>query len=421
MSSVSKTEQNLDQNRWIGREASLPIYHYAALSDRGVLTKGEKAAASVQELRDELVAQGLFVQNIRENRSGLTYFRRGRIGPEQFLLFNQELTALIRAGLTIPDALVLAADRPDNPALGRILQRVLEDVRAGMPFSDACAHHPDVFEGLYVSALRTGEKTGDLVKVLARYQDYLRHRVALRKKISQALAYPVFLLIALAVILAVLFVFVLPRFVVMYADFGAELPWATRILVTFVDRFVVIGPALALGAGGAWFAWRRWTGTERGRLAVDGIKERLPYLGPLNRIVATAQLTRSLSTLLGGGTPLVQAMRTTREGLNNRLYAARLDVATQKVTEGESLARAARAVRLLPDTAIKMIEVGEASGGLETMLAEVAQFYEEVLDSRLARVMALIEPVLMLLMGLLIGTIIIIMYLPIFRMADVIK
>lgn len=399
----------------------LPIYYYAALSERGLLTKGEKAAVSVQALRDELVAQGLFVQDIRRKRSGIQLFQRERVSPEHFLLFNQEFTALIRAGLTIPDALVLAANRPDNPALGRMLQRVLEDVRVGVLFSDACARYPDVFEGLYISALRTGEKTGDLVKVLARYQDYLKHRVALRKKISQALAYPTFLLIALAVILGVLFMFVLPRFVTMYADFGAELPWATRVLVAFVDRFVIIGPLLALGVGGAWLAWRRWTATERGRFAVDGIKERLPYVGPLNRIVATAQLTRSLSTLLGGGTPLVQAMRTTREGLSNRLYAARLDVATQKVTEGESLARAAQAVELLPDTAIKMIEVGEASGGLDTMLAEVAQFYEEVLDNRLARVMALIEPVLMLLMGLLIGTIIIIMYLPIFRMADIIK
>lgn len=399
----------------------MPQFAYSALKTSGARVSGEEVAGSASELRAQLQNQGLLVQEIRRKRAHLAVFSRSPIRPEHFLLFNQEFVALQRAGLTVPDALVLAANRPDNPAFGRILQRILEDVRGGTLFSDACARHADVFEALYVSAVRTGEKTGDLVKVLTRYQDYLRHRVALRKKVAQALAYPAFLLIALAVILVVLFIFVLPRFVTMYADFGAELPWATRVLVNIVDRFFIVAPVAAALGIVLWTAWRRWTATERGRRWVDDVKLRLPYIGQLSHTVAVAQLARSLSTLLGGGTPLVQAMRTAREGLSNSVYAARLDSATQKVTEGSSLAQAARSVQLLPDTAIKMVEVGEASGGLDTMLAEVALFYEENLDGRLARAMTLIEPILMLLMGLLIGTIIIVMYLPIFRMADVIK
>jgi len=400
------------------------VYVYAALSDRGVLTTGEKAAVSAQMLRDELTAQGLLVQKIRPKGAGWrlpSFGGAARVKPEHFLLFNQEFIALIRAGLTIPDALALAAKRPEQPALGSTLTRVLEDVRVGVPLSEACASHPEVFDGLYLSALRTGEKTGDLVKVLARYQDYLKQKVALRKKVGRAMAYPVFLLIALAVILGVLFTFVLPRFVAMYADFGAELPLATRILVGIVDHFAFIGPVVAAGAVTSAWALKRWKATERGQLQIDSIKERLPYFGALTRMVANAQVARSLSTLLGGGTPLVQALTTTQAALTNRAFAARLKQVTEQVTGGVSLADAVAEAHLMPDTAVKMIEVGEATGGLEQMLGEVAQFYEETLEHRLERVMALIEPMLMLIMGVMIGGIIIVMYLPIFNMADIIK
>ena len=245
--------------------------------------------------------------------------------------------------------------------------------------------------------------------------------MALRKKISQALAYPAFLLIALAVILAVLFVFVMPRFVAMYADLGAELPLPTRVLLSIVDRVYVVAPVLiGVGVFAVW-AWRRWLSTATGRRQRDRVRERLPYIGDLARIACAAQLSRSLSSLLAGGTPLVEALRTAAGSLSNQLYLDRLDLTVKQVTEGASLAQAVRSTALMPPMAARMIEVGEASGGLDAMLAEVAQFYEDVLDSRLERVMVLVEPLLMLLMGVLIGGIIIVMYLPVFHVADIIK
>ena len=329
--------------------------------------------------------------------------------------------ALTRAGLTIPDGLALAANRPDSPSLGRTLGRVYDDVRNGAPLSEACARYPETFDRLYVATIRTGEKTGDVAKVLARYQDYLRHRIALRKKLSQALAYPAFLLVALALILIVLFTFVMPRFVAMYADLGAALPLPTRILLVIVDHLYIAGPVLGAVVVLAVIGWRRLVANEAGRRWVDNAKERLPYVGPLQRIVSAAHLARSLSTLLAGGTPLVEALRTASSSITNQVYLDRLAVVIEQVTGGSSLAKAVRSTALMPEMAARMVEVGEASGGLETMLAEIAQFYEEMLDHRLARVMALIEPLLMLLMGLFIGGIIIIMYLPVFHMADIIK
>ncbi len=398
----------------------MPLYTYTAFNSQGVRLTGEAAADSEQALRTELAGKGLLVQELKAKRAAIGFGTR-RVRPEEFALFNQEFMALIRAGLTIPDALALAANRPDSPSLGRILARVLEDVRGGALLSDACAHHPEAFERLYLAAVRTGEKTGDLAKVLARYHEYLRHRVALRKKLNQAMAYPAFLLVALVVILAVLFVFVMPRFVAMYADLGADLPLPTRMLLGVVEYIYIVAP-LALAAGAAAvFGWRRWTATATGRRQVDQIRERLPYIGGLARIVITAQLARSLSTLLAGGTPLVEALRTASSSVTNQVYLDRLEQVTRQVIEGGSLAQAVRTTALMPDMAARMIEVGEASGGLDTMLAEIAQFYEEMLDTRLSRVMTLVEPLMMLLMGVLIGGIIIIMYLPVFHLADIIK
>ncbi|HKQ29659.1 MAG TPA: type II secretion system F family protein [Burkholderiales bacterium] len=398
----------------------MPAFIYTALSPNGARVEEEAVADSEGTLRNELVARGLLVQKIKPKRSGLQLPER-RVKPEEFALFNQEFMALVRAGLTIPDGLALAANRPDSPVLGKTLGRVYDDVRNGAPLSEACARYPETFDRLYVATIRTGEKTGDVVKVLARYQDYLRHRIALRKKLSQALAYPAFLLIALVLILVVLFTFVMPRFVAMYADLGAALPLPTRVLLGIVEYLYIVGPAVIGLVVLAVIAWKRLIANEAGRRRVDQVKERLPYIGGLQRIVSAAQLSRSLSTLLAGGTPLVEALRTAASSIANQVYLDKLAVVIDQVVGGSSLAKVVRSTGLMPEMAARMIEVGEASGGLETMLAEIAQFYEEVLDNRLARVMALIEPLLMLIMGVLIGGIIIIMYLPVFHMADIIK
>ncbi|HET9462568.1 MAG TPA: type II secretion system F family protein, partial [Thiobacillus sp.] len=243
----------------------MPQYRYTALSQNGALVVGEGAAASPEGLKAELENLGLRAQRIRVKRSLALLWRKSAVRPEDFLQFVQELMALMRAGLPLPDVLALAADRPANPQLGQILGRVLKDVREGMLFSQACASHPDIFDTLFLAALRTGEKTGELPAVLARYQDFLRRRVALRKKISQALAYPAFLLVTLLTILGILFAFVMPRFVSMYANFDAQLPAPTQWLLAAVEHFPLIAAVgIALGAL-AWSSWRTYAAAPGGR------------------------------------------------------------------------------------------------------------------------------------------------------------
>lgn len=396
----------------------MPIYKYTALNAQGAAVAGEGVAGSREEFTRELAGRGLLVQEVRAKRAGLM---RARVRPDQFLLFNQEFVALIRAGLTVPDALKMAADRPDSPLLGASLGRVLEDVRAGSMLSEACARQPEIFDGLYLAALRTGEKAGALVDVLAKYQGYLRQRVALQKTVSRALTYPKFLVLVLVVVLALLFTFVMPRFTSMYAGLGAELPLATRLLMNFVNHLPVYGSALIGASALGWWAWHGWAATAAGRLRIDSAKQHIPLLGAVYRDVVVAQLARSLATLLAGGTPLVEALRTSQSSLTNALAVRQLADVADKVTDGVALAQAFKDTALFPPTAIKLVEVGEASGSLDQMMAQIAEFYEDVLSNRLTSVMALVEPVLMMLMGVLIGGVIIVMYLPIFYMAEVIK
>lgn len=399
----------------------MPVYTYTALAENGTKIQGEETALSEQTLREDLARRGFMAQELRAKRSGFGLPSRQRIKPESFLLLNQEFTALLRAGLTIPEALRLAAERPDSPQLSQVLRQVEEAVRGGLSLSEACALHGEVFDGLYLAALRTGEKTGSLPQVLAKYQVNLRHRVELMRKVGHALAYPAFLLITLLVILSVLFVFVLPRFVALYADFGAQLPAPTRALIGLVGVMPYLAPALiALGVGG-WVFWQRLLRDEAMRIRIDMFKERLPLLGGIYQHTASAQLGRTLGTLLSGGTTLVEAMQITAESLPNRYRAQLLSEVRRQVMEGVSLAAAMASTRIMTSTAIKMIEVGEAGGGLEDMLTEVAVFHEEALSNSLTRMMSLIEPILMLLMGVFVGGIIIVMYLPIFYIVDVVK
>jgi type IV pilus assembly protein PilC len=399
----------------------MPTYRYTALAESGSLVTGESVAVSEEALRRQLQEEGLLAQRIRKRHLFPGFRRANRVRPEEFLLFNQEFAALLRAGLTVPEALRLSSDRPDQPMLSGVLRQIDEEVRRGTAPSEACARHPEVFEGLYIAALKTGEKTGNLVVVLQKYQEALRQRVVLHKKVSQAMAYPLFLLVTLGVILAVLFAFVLPRFVAIYSDFGAELPLATRLLIQAVHGLPYLVPAAVVTGLIGWRVGRRLLGEGSGREWLDGIRERLPVVGAIYQQAAVAQIARTISSLLAGGVPLVEAMRITRDSVANRVRARKLAEATAEVVQGRSLAQAVRATTLMPGNAVKMIEVGEASGGIGEMLAEIATVHEETLSHLLARLMALIEPVLMLLMGILVGGTIIVMYLPVFSIVSVIK
>jgi type IV pilus assembly protein PilC len=400
----------------------MPLFNYTALLLDGTTVTGQAMAASKSALTEELASRRILVQSISQGSSRFAIGAgRAQPKPAAMLVFIQEFVALLRAGLTIPECLQLVADRPSELAFSRVLQAMLDDVLKGKSLSATCEQYPDIWDGLFLSAVRTGERTGDLVSALGHYVEFLRRRVAMQRKIVQALTYPLFLLIALAVILVVLFVVVLPRFVQLYADMDAELPFATGVLIGIVKNFeLYLGLGLLLGVA-VWFALRQLKQNPEAQYKFDRFKLAVPLFGPMARTAQVSQMARTLSMLLAGGTPLVEALRATASSLSNREQARRLEEATARIMGGSRLAAAFEAEDLMPKPALKMVMVGEASGALDVMLAEVGQFYDEQLEHVLTRVMSTVEPALMLLVGTLVGGVIIIMYLPIFRIAEVIQ
>jgi type IV pilus assembly protein PilC len=374
-------------------------------------------ATSLEEARQKLVDRGLYVYSV-ESRGGrlvgLLRQKSGRqIGGSEFLILNQQFNTLIKAGLPILKSLDLLASRAASPKLRPVITQIRDRVREGKSLSDAVAE-AGVFSKVYSTAILAGEKSGNLPGVLDHYIAYQRVSTGVRKKILATLVYPVLLISVAIVIVTYLVTAVIPKFALLYRDLHVELPTPTRLLVALtVDyRFVVLGlVALTAVAAAGIFLWSR---TEEGGTAFDRFKFRLPVIGDTLLKFQVAQFSRTLSTLLTGGTPLVAGLQTASDAITSKLLRSTVSQATQMVREGESLHAALAYRGVMPEMALDMIEVGESSGALSPMLNSVAEFYEEEVNLRLSALVSLIEPMLLILMGLLVAFILISLYLPIF-------
>lgn len=376
-----------------------------------------EAANSLDEARQKLADRGLYVYSV-ESRSGrlagLIRQKSGRqIGGSEFLILNQQFNTLIKAGLPILRALDLLATRASSPKLRPVITQIRDRVREGKSLSEAVAEG-GVFSKVYSTAILAGEKSGNLPGVLDYYIAYQRVSTGVRKKILATLVYPALLITVAVVIVTYLVTGVIPKFAVLYRDLNVDLPAPTRVLIALtVDyRFVVLGiiALMATMAVGVFL----WSRTEEGGTALDRFKFRLPFVGDTLLKFQVAQFSRTLSTLLTGGTPLVAGLQTATDAITSKLLRSAVGEATQRVREGESLHAALSSKGVMPEMALDMIEVGESSGALSPMLNSVAEFYEEEVNLRLSALVAVIEPVLLIFMGLFVAFILISLYLPIF-------
>lgn len=376
-----------------------------------------EVAGTLEEARHKLADRGLFVYSVQSRSSliaGMLGVRKERkIGGNDFLILNQQFNTLIKAGLPILRALDLLATRATAPKLRPVLTQIRDRVREGKSLSEA-VDEAGIFSKMYSTAILAGEKSGNLSGVLDYYIAYQRVSTGVRKKILATLVYPTLLVTVASIIVTYLVTGVIPKFAMLYRDLGVQLPGPTKLLVSVtVDyRFYILGviAAVFLTLLGVFF----WSRSEEGGIAFDRMKFRIPVLGATLLKFQVAQFCRTLATLLSGGTPLVGALQTAAESITSRLLQGTVGRATQMVREGESLHGALSASRVMPDLALDMIEVGESSGALAPMLNSVAEFYEEEVSLRLGAMVAVIEPVILIFMGLLVAFILISLYLPIF-------
>ena len=379
-----------------------------------------EAAESMSEVRQKLSDRGLFVYQIRprEGLLGQAFGRKGgkSVDGDDFLVFNQQFNTLIKAGIPILKALDLLAERAAAQRLRPVLGEVRRLVREGTTLSEALEQQ-GVFPRVYTVSVLAGEKSGNLSGVLEYYITYQRVTTGLRKKLTAVLIYPTILVFAAAAIVTYLVSSVIPKFALLYNDLNIQLPEATRILlaVTVTYRYYLLAAiGLFLGAALATFAWSR---SDEGGLTLERIRMRLPLVGETITKFQFAQFCRTLSTLLAGGTPLVNAMETSGGAISSRLVSGAITRGAQLVREGQSLHDALASTELVPELALEMVEVGEASGALAPMLGSVAEFYEDDVNTQIANMVALVEPAILIFMAILIAFILVALYLPMFSLS----
>ena len=396
----------------------MPLFRYQALTFAGEPREGREFAASPDALREALAGRDLILKRARPMREDAAS-GGGRVPLKELAGFNRQFTVLLRAGITIPQALGILKDRPGQPRMEAALGLLLDEIGRGSSLSDAIERQGGAFEPSYRAVVATGERAGALAMGLERYQSFLDLRLTMRAKTSKAMVYPAILLLTLVVVVAFLFVAVIPNFVAMYEELGSELPGPTRVLMGVAENVHWIGGGLASLVAALVFGDRAWSvsgGEGRDRFLLD-----LPVLGPLRRAEASAQTTRILSTLIESGTPASEALRVTSSSVADRSYAAGLREADRALHEGRSVTQALDGRDLLPPESMRMLVAGEASGRLAAMLGNVAAYHESELEDRLTRTTAFAEPVLILTAGLVVGAIIVAMYLPVFSMTELIQ
>lgn len=395
----------------------MPSFTYKAVREDGSSVNEEAMASDAAELQRELEGRGYLVLNIAKKKTG---FASGRGSAKDFLLFNQEFATLIKAGLPILHSLEILQKRTEKPAFKSVLESIIHDIKGGSALSDAMAKHPLYFSSLYSATIRAGEQSGALLDVLKRFIEYQKKTLAIRRKLITALAYPIFLVLALAAVLLLFFLYIIPNFTQMFSD-QTSLPLLTRLLISFTSALSQYFPFIGLALVGIGVGFHFWQKTEKGKQVVDNLKLKVPLVKSLMIQYLLSQITRTLATVLRGGIPLVQALDTTAGVITNKIISQQLADVRSLVTEGVSLANAFERTRLATDMTVRMIEVGESSGDLPQMLEDVAEFYDQEVENRLAILTTMIEPVLMVSMGLIIAVIVVALYLPIFEMGSRLK
>jgi type IV pilus assembly protein PilC len=386
--------------------------------ERGHVLQQVESGVSEQEIRDRFAQQGFLVYSVK-NRQGLLPMgggaRRKALKADKFVIFNQQFLTLIKAGLPILKSLNILSKRQKNPYFKAMLENVQERVKSGELLSEAFEAQGATSK-IYTTTLLAGERSGNLEEVLGRYIAFQRITVSFRKKLIASLWYPALLVTALAVMLAFLLTYVVPQFADLYSSLNAKLPRITVIMLgigrTIQSYYYIILAAIILIV----LLTTIWVRSEKGSKSLDAVRYRLPIFGEIWMKYQIAMFSRTLSTLLTGGLPLVPSLETASQSINSFKISSNVEYAAKRVREGRALSYSLEESSFFPDLAIEMIEVGESTGALPAMLNSVAEFYEEDVQNSLATAMQLIEPVILIFMGVTVAFVLLSLYLPIFSL-----
>jgi general secretion pathway protein F len=396
----------------------MPIFEYRSTTMDGTIAEGVIEAVDQKAAIERLKNTGVIPLEVKSPADrGFSRWIGFKTGKGDLVAFTTEFSALLAAGLPLDRSLNILSEISEHRGMKAIVQSLLKSIRGGISFSEALQKHPDVFPRFYVNMVRAGETGGVLDAVLERLNEFLESSKDLKDHVVSAMIYPMILVATGGVSIIILLTFVLPRFSVIFAELGSSLPLSTQILLAASEILKSYGLIFLVPMIAVWLTLRRYIASEQGRYWWDGLKLRL--MDDVIRKLETARFCRTLGTLLAGGVSLLQALNNAREVIGNRVIAVAIEEVSKGAKEGRGVSDPLSSAGVFPPMAISMIRVGEATGTLDQMLLRVAVIYEKSLKQAVKRFMSLLEPVMILIMGLIIGFIVISMLLAVFSISDI--
>jgi type IV pilus assembly protein PilC len=402
----------------------MSTYVFKAMDVAGLPSKGEVDAESKQHVSEQLRARGLIVLDIADKHSSreisLDFLKK--VKAEDLTIMTRQLATMVSSGMSILRALYVLEAQTENEKLVDVIIAVRKDVEAGLPLSDALERHPKIFSRLFVAMTRAGETGGMLDAALIRVATQLENEESLRRQIKSAMVYPAVVGSVAFVVLFVLVTFIVPVFAGIFDDFGGELPTITKFTVGLSDFFKGYFWTLPLIIGGAVYSFRRWKASDRGRHQWDAFRLKLPFkIGTIVQKVALARWSRTFSALVTAGVPLLQALDITGKTAGNAIVEDAMEAVLQSVKQGGTIAAPLRESDIFPAMVSHMVGVGEETGALDQMLSKIADFYEDQVEAAVKALSSILEPVMIVFVGAMVGFIVISMYLPLFKVYDQIR
>ena len=393
-------------------------------TETGEILEEIHLADNESQLRRRLEGKGLAILSLRgqgflAGLQGKNWIRK-RISKKEFLVFNQELATLLKAGIPLVQSLEILRQRVTNDTLKVLLDTVYEKVKSGINLSDAFTEEKSLVSPVYSASLVAGERSGSLDSVIRRYVSYEKMVQTTRQRTISALIYPMILIFLMSVLVGIIVLQVVPAFSNFYNTFDQQLPLSTQAIVSLSDFLIKNFSVITIGLLSALFTMWLSLKNSNQRIKLDRVLIQLPLIGQTLWKFSTAQLARTLSTLLGGGIPLVSAIEVSSESVQNKYLAKQLSVVRDRVSEGETFSSSLLTHKVFPDVGVKMVEVGESTGALQEMLSSLADFYDEEIEGEVSRFISLIEPVVLVIMGVVIAAVVLALYLPLFELSSVI-
>jgi type IV pilus assembly protein PilC len=398
----------------------MPVFLWEGQTKRGEAKKGELEAADEAAVRGQLRRQGYKSISVKKKPKDLLEylpFLRQKVKEKDIVVFARIFATMINAGLPLIQCLDLLGKQEQNKTFAKVIGTIKEDIEGGSTLTDALKKYPKIFDELFVNLVAAGESGGILDVILNRLSGYMEKAMKLKSKVKGAMTYPISVLVISIAVVALLLLKVIPVFETMFKGMGSKLPGPTQFLVDasqFAQNYFlyVVGVAVVL-----FVAFKRYYATEKGKLTVDALVLKSPIFGPLLKKVAVAKFTRTLSTMMQSGVPILEGLGIVSKTAGNRIIELALMKTRQSISEGKTIAEPLQETDIFPSMVVQMIAVGEATGALDSMLAKIADFYDDEVDAAVGAMTALLEPFMMVFLGGVVGGMIIAMYLPIFQMA----